>query len=95
MSRTVKTANRAVGPGGHLDGPGGQTGGAPSANISAFLLGRCFYAELINRIPYKGDLSSEAFPYPAAKYRQSCRNRQAMPDSRQLFMGNVRDSTAN
>jgi len=54
MSRTVKTANRAVGPGGHLDGPGGQTGGAPSANISAFLLGHCFYAELINQSIIQG-----------------------------------------
>lgn len=55
MSRTVKTANRAVvGPGGHLGGPGGQTGGAPSANISAFLLGHCFYAELINQSTIQG-----------------------------------------
>lgn len=34
--------------------PGGQTGGAPSANISAFLLGRCFYSELINQSTIQG-----------------------------------------
>lgn len=41
-------------PGGQLDGSVGQTGGAPPANISVFLLGRCFCAELINQNTIQG-----------------------------------------
>jgi len=76
MSRTVKTANRAVRADiwmALVDKRAARRPptSAPTSSGAAFV----FCAELINQNTIQGRLSSKAFPYPVAKYRQACRNR--------------------